>query len=108
MIPNFSGLRPRLETGPCSPVIFGGLWWPAIIAASGEHPDRKEGLGPTTGREREEEEAAEGTSCQVVSWDLHLNFCSFDPEFPTLAPGILAEGAIALSVTLSGGVLFAS
>ena len=58
--------------------------------------------------EKEEEEAAEGTSCKVVSFDVHLNFSGFDFEFPTLPPGILAEGAIALSATLSGGVLFAS
>ena len=58
--------------------------------------------------ETEEEEAAEGSSCKVVSWDSHLNFCSLDSKFPALPPGILAEGAIALSVTLSGGVLFAS
>ena len=50
--------------------------------------------------EKEEEEATEGISCNEVSWDLHLNFCSL---FPTLPLGILAEGAIALSVTLSGG-----
>ena len=58
--------------------------------------------------ETEEEEAAEGSSCKVVSWALHLSLCSFHQEFPTLVAGILAEGAIALSVTLSGGVLFAS
>ena len=59
MIPNFSGLRPRLEAGPCTPGTFGGLWWPATMAASGEQPNRKAGFGPTAkerGAEREETE----------------------------------------------------
>ena len=53
--------------------------------------------------EKEEEEAAEGSTCKVVLWALHLNLCNFNFKFQTLPPGILTEGAIALSVTLSGG-----
>ena len=51
---------------------------------------------------------AEGLADQRIAL-MTLLFASFVAiRFPTQQAGILAEGAIALSVTLSGGVLFAS
>ena len=50
----------------------------------------------------------EGLADQHLALMTSLFICFKAIEFPTLQAGILAEGAIALSVTLSGGVLFAS
>ena len=93
------------------------------MAASGEHPNRKEGFGPGASAQQQQEEAEEeaGAGEQLngkagswrVGWPTpcidDITVCFFVAiRFPTQQVGILAEGAIALSVTLSGGVLFAS